>query len=169
LSLLCRNIYDPPCINNPAVNHGKTYENAAIQKFEEGLNLKVQKSGLVVCEQYPYLGCSPDGIIYDISIVEIKCPFNGRNSKVLANKFFPFLEVKSDGNLTLKRGHNYYYQIIGQLAITKRIKCYFIVYTFVDLFVEEIYLDTKFFDETMLPKLRSFYENNYRMFVASKL
>jgi len=48
---------------------------------------------------------------------------------------FPFLEF-SDGIFKLKRNHNYYYQIIGQLAISKRTKCFFFLSTGSDKFVQ---------------------------------
>ena len=118
---------------------------------------------------FPFLGSSPDGVVDDDSIVEIKCPYNGRNNVISPGKSFPFLEKDENEKFRLKRNHNYYYQILGQLAISKRIRCFFVVYTFVDCFVEEIVFDHDFFHEAMLPQLSRFYELNYRPFIASKL
>jgi len=102
------------------------------------------------------------------SLVEIKCPYRGRNSVIQPNDCFPFLE-QINGKVQLKRNHNYFFQITGQLAVSKRQKCFFVVYTFADLFVEEILFDQQFFEDVMFPKLKCFYEQKYRPFIASML
>ena len=47
--------------------------------------------------------------------------------------------VLEDNTPQLKRRHDYYYQIIGQLGITDVRYCDFIVWTLVDLDVERVY------------------------------
>lgn len=68
------------------------------------------------------------------------------------------LQIKN-GEIKLKRNHSYYYQVQGQLNITKRSKCYFVVYIndSIDLFIEEKYKDEQFWKEHMLPELTRFY------------
>ncbi len=56
----------------------------------------------------------------------------------------------------LKRNHDYYYQVIGQLGITKASYCDFIVWTLSDIHVERIYLDACLWDE-MKDKLKQYY------------
>ena len=87
-------------------------------------------SGLFVDVQHPYLAASPDGVLADeFAVLEVKCPYSGREEKIKPGKNFPFLEER-DGNFCLKRGHNYYYQCMGQMAICKKQRCYFVTYTF---------------------------------------
>ena len=169
LALLCKTLYDPPLLNNAAVNHGKTYETVALKKFSEVSNRPVHQCGLFVNSDFSFLGGSPDGVVDDASLVEIKCPFNGRNSRIAPGKYFPFLEAKPEGGFSLRKNHNYYFQIMGQLAISKRKSCFFVVFTLTDFFVEEIFFNPSFFKDEMLPKLLAFYENHYRPFVAAKL
>ena len=169
VNLLCESIFNPPELNNFAVNHGKTYEPIAIKKFEELNNLKVEKCGIFVNPKFPYLGASPDGIIDDKTIIEVKCPYNGRNSNVLPGKFFPFLCYNENLEIVLKQNHNYYYQIMGQLAISKSNVCQFIVFTLKDVFVQKILFDNEFFENNMLPKLSDFFAKNYRPYIVSKL
>jgi len=131
--------------------------------------MSVRNCGLFINPNYPFLGASPDGLVGESGIVEIKCPFNGKNSKISPGINFPFLEFTDDGIIKLKRNHNYYYQIIGQLALSKKAKCYFIVFTFIDFFVEEIHFDEDFFKVSMLTTLKSFYESSYCPFVSRHL
>lgn len=53
-------------------------------------------------------------------------------------------------------------QIQGQLNISKRDYCYFIVYVDdkTDLFIEKIYRDIVVWDTKMVPKLIKFYKEN---------
>ena len=66
---------------------------------------------------YPYLAASPDGLVEcsycGNGLLEIKCPYNYRDS--------PVAEVLNDNNLfskgdtfTLRQEHQYYYQIQGR-------------------------------------------------------
>ncbi|KAJ8913369.1 hypothetical protein NQ315_008761 [Exocentrus adspersus] len=65
-----------------------------------------------------------------------------------------------ENKVRLKRNHSYYYQIQEQLNITRKSKCYFVVYITdeMDLFVEEIERDNIFWEQKMLPPLSKFYK-----------
>jgi hypothetical protein len=79
----------------------------------------------------PFLAATPDGLIGDDSIIEIKCPFFIKDLTPLdayKEKKLNFIYVQS-GNLFLKKTHSYYYQTQGQLHITNRKYCYFVVWT----------------------------------------
>jgi hypothetical protein len=79
----------------------------------------------------PFLATKPDGLIGDDSIIEIKCPFSIKDLTLLdayKEKKLKFMYVQS-GNLFLKKIHSYYYQTQGQLHITDRKYCYFVVWT----------------------------------------
>ena len=75
-----------------------------------------------------WLGASPDGLVYDPSmddphgVVEIKCPASARDvplKEACSNSNF-FLQITDDNKYQLKTQHNYYYQVQGQMHITKR-------------------------------------------------
>ncbi len=116
-----------------------------------------------------FLGASPDGLVGDDALVEVKCPYRGRHKKIEPNEDFQFLKTAENGERMLKRNHNYFYQVMGQLAISQRKTCYFVVYTFEDMFIEKIEYDSKLFLIHMLPTLQSFYYDVYRPFVAKTL
>ncbi len=128
----------------------------------------MEKCGLFVHPDFPFLGATPDGLFGDDSVIEVKCPYTGRNSKIVPGKMFPFLA--QDGSaVVMKKSHKYYYQVMGQLAISKRKLCYFVVYTMIDFLVIEVNYEDEFFRAEMLPKLKSFYVSHFRSYVASTL
>jgi hypothetical protein len=113
---------------------GVDNEEKAKQKFEEITGLNVSSCGLFVDTEKKFLGASPDGSVDLDSIVEIKCPFAARNTDIktaIEKKIIKYLEIdpRDDDKILLKENDNYMYQVQGQLHITNRQKCYFIVYT----------------------------------------
>jgi putative phage-type endonuclease len=57
-----------------ALNWGTTHEDLAIKLFERITKLKVFEVGLKIHPLYRFLGATPDGLVEDDSILEIKCP-----------------------------------------------------------------------------------------------
>ena len=63
-------------------NESKTLEKYQQLKKDSGEEITCTRSGFVVCEDYPFLGCSPDAVAYDahatnlFGLVEIKCPYS---------------------------------------------------------------------------------------------
>ena len=49
----------------------------------------------------PYIGASPDATVGEDAIVEVKCPYNGRNEKVEPSRHFSFLTYDDNQNVTL--------------------------------------------------------------------
>ncbi len=168
IQLLCKSLCDGGSFQTPATIHGSTWEKTAVKAYEEKTGKIATNCGLVVHPSWPFLGASPDGYVDNDIVLEVKCPYNGRNSMIKPGKFFPFL--KHDGeSVTLKKTHKYYFQVIGQLALSGRKNCHFIVYTHVDLLVLQIPHDPQFFTEKMLPSLVTFYKTHYRPYLASRL
>jgi hypothetical protein len=68
-------------------------------------------------------------------IIEVKCPYSLRDLHPLEaakhSNFFCGLDCH--GSLKLKRSHAYYFRVQGQLAISKRSWCHFIVWQILKL------------------------------------
>ncbi len=144
-----------------ATDHGKKYEDPAINKYCEMTAAVVVKSGVIVCKEKPYLACSPDGFVGDDLLIEVKCPFSARN-KEISTVTVPYLQQNASGDgLSLMVGHDYYHQIQGQMYVTKRYKCHLVVYTLVDFVIVDVLFD-KAFVETMLLKLDSFFVQYFK-------
>lgn len=56
----------------------------------------------------------------------------------------------------LKKTCDYYYQIQGQLHITRRTLCYFVIYSEKWISVEKIIYDEHFWSEKMLDYLKTY-------------
>ena len=106
--------------------YGKEHEDKAIDTLNNLIkkdNLEVQKCGLFVDTSKGYLAATPDGTISNDALVEVKCPIKGveKSLQDLATTDSNFCLHQTDcGKLKLKKSHNYYYQIQGQLHIAKR-------------------------------------------------
>ncbi len=104
-----------PPVTSWAMEHGNNYEPEAIEAYEA-------KTGTIAIEpdealQHPeieYIAGTPDGIVGDDGIIEVKCPYNPANH--LANI------------LTGEQLNDYKWQIQGYLAITGRKWCDFVSY-----------------------------------------
>ena len=134
---------------------------------------EVEECGVFLNEDYPFLATSPDGIIklgsQEFGIVEVKCPYKHRDSSIqLACQDSAFY-LSIDGNqATLKRTHDYYYQVIGQLALSGAKFCDFIVWTKVDFHRERILPDDELWSE-MNSKLSHFYMTTLGVEILTRL
>lgn len=148
-----------------AMRHGNQFEKEAIHKYETDNNVSVQSCGIFVSRSLPFLGASPDGVVDDYLIVEVKCPFSAKNKKI-TSVTVPYLKETS-GNLTLSTKHPYYYQIQGQLFCAERKYCDLIIYTLTDSLYTRIYRDVDFIS-SMVDKLETFNTNHFRAAVLKK-
>lgn len=64
-----------------------------------------------------------------------------------------FLKLNSNGELELKKTHDYYYQVQGQLHIAKKQYCYFVVYSENMIHFETIQRNNEFWENVMQHKL----------------
>ena len=119
------------------------------------------------------MGASPDGLVLDTSeedhpcgLLEIKCPARAETISLLdlctKAEYKPsafFLQYK-DGTYHLKKSHDYYYQVQGQLYITGRPWCDFVVWTPTFTSIECIWFDGVLWSKKMYPRLKAFYMNS---------
>jgi len=176
-SLVLR-ILQPKQFSTPATSWGITHEPLAITKYteyqhEQGHDgLIVAPSGFLISKTYPFLGASPDGSVYDPSnrshpfgFLEVKCPFSHHNvtpeEACQDKQFCCAVQEDADGTkqVVLKRDHPYFAQIQGQMAIGERPWCDFVVYTTKGLSVHRVLFDIDYWENILLPKLVSFYDN----------
>ncbi|KAJ8891433.1 hypothetical protein PR048_003961 [Dryococelus australis] len=92
---------------------GTENEHIAIAQFEsEDPGTFVRRCDLVVDEEFPYLAASPDGLVGDESIIEVKCLSSAKTMlpmDVIGKGRINLMEIKND-KLLLKASHNYMYQ-----------------------------------------------------------
>lgn len=170
LEKLCESMFSNKPVLSASLTHGLKYENVALKKFSELQQVKICKSGVVICKDYPFLASSPDGIIQEENaLVEIKCAYTGREQKIVPGENFNYLKLNEvTGKIELKKNHKYYIQVQSQMGICQKLKSYFVVYTHKDMFVQCIDFDNNFFYE-ICSKLNQFYTRVWRPFVARKI
>lgn len=160
-SLLCQK----KDIHSRAIAHGRAYESVAATKYDERQRQSTRQCGLFVCQQYPYLAASPDRVVDDKVIVEIKCPYSAKD-EIITAKTVPYL-CHHEGKLTLSKSHDYYYQVQGQLLCTGAECVDFAVFTFKELYICRIFRDEAFIAD-MLTKLNDFFVSYYRPALLEK-
>ncbi|CAN7946283.1 unnamed protein product [Ixodes hexagonus] len=156
--LVHRLLYASPVLT-PAMRRGQENELKGIREYEQKTNNVVERCGLFVDREHGYLAASPDGLIGDDGLIEVKCPDSDKTLLELSKTRKDFcLHSGPDSKLCLKKRHNFFYQIQGQLNISKRRYCVLVVWTVGDTHIEVVHRDEKFWNEHMLPQLLFFYK-----------
>ena len=148
-------------ILSPPLQWGCTHEGVAIKAYEQKTGLQVHHCGIFLSWENSFLGASPDGVLVgddkEFGILEVKCPYKHRlNAIPDACKDNNFHLELVDGQAQLRKTHDYYFQVTGQLAITEAAFCDFVTWTCNDLHVVRVYLDSQLWGE-MLKKVKDFY------------
>lgn len=129
-------------IGNVATEYGKRNEPNAIFELELEHGVTVQETGFHVHPSLPWLGASPDGLIGDDGLAEIKCPYSLRKGG----------EFK-----TLKQQPHYCAQLHIELACTERTCGYFYQWSPHGTMLELYHIDPFWLDAN-IPLLYEFYE-----------
>ncbi|XP_052788767.1 uncharacterized protein LOC128223530 [Mya arenaria] len=148
----CENASFKGCFATP---HGQKYEPVARAWYESVSGHKVRKSGIVVSLTEPYIAASPDGIIDERTIVEIKCPTRPLEDLISSGKYDVLLE---DGQpkLSPKGKNGYYCQVQVAMFCTESTMCKFVVWTAEKQCVVDVQY-SKDFIKGILPRIRDFY------------
>ena len=150
----------------PQIRWGKEKEERACKRYIEnrkdvGELMEVLPSGLHLMPEKAYLGASTDGIVVCRSVdtccigcFEIKCPYSidgnitvEMSPQNIAEKFDDFfLKKGADGELHLPHSHRYYAQVQGELAITNKEWCDFVVFSNNEVVVDRILADLEYWN-----------------------
>ena len=148
-----------PELKTVAVKHGKAMEPHAkrayvkIQKAAHR-NFTAEECGLLVHDNLPYIGASPDLLVSCYcgapkcppkGICEIKCPESIKDQAPSAANYSYLVE--KDGNKFLSKTSLYYTQVQGQMAVANVNYCDFFVYTDKGHHLERITFDSVFWEE----------------------
>ncbi|XP_063040896.1 uncharacterized protein LOC134435783 isoform X1 [Engraulis encrasicolus] len=127
-------------IQTAAMKRGLALEPVAAEEYSRAKNVSYWPCGFVIHPDAPWLGSSPDGIVFDptekppFGLVEIKCP----NVKSYVDCKY----LKANGDImSLKRQHAYFWQVQGQLLLTGMDWCDFVVFAEEDMVIQRVYRD----------------------------
>ena len=171
-------IMHPKPFTSKYVAHGIKYEPIALQYYQKFMvnnktPVTVLRSGFVVSKSCPVLGASPDARIIDkgcsicFGLGEVKCSYTKFHVTPLEACSDPnfFMEKVNDSDCRLKRDHEYYSQVQGQMGVTGAQWCDFIVYTSKGLYVERIPFDPAFW-QNLRRELLNYYFTHFIQFAA---
>lgn len=148
-------------ILSAAVQWGCSHEDKAVKAYEETTGREVHQCGIFLSWENSFIGASPDGVLVgddgEFGIVEVKCPYKHRlHSIEEACSDSGFHLQLIGGQVQLRKNHDYYFQVMGQLAITEAAFCDLVTWTCNDVHIIRIYLDNLLWGD-MLKKLKDFY------------
>ena len=121
---------------NPDIERGILLEPEARIEFEFYTGLNVEEVGFVELDEY--CGVSPDGLIGDDGLIEIKCPKDDIYFRLLLND-----NIKPE----------YIAQMQMQMFVTERQYCYFVSYN--PNFEKTLYIKKINRDEEMIVKIQA--------------
>ena len=146
----------PKQVQTNAMKDGIESESSIIQTFEHETGNKVLKSGFFISDTHPFLGASPDGLVDEDKIVEVKKIVLKEGESLEDGMCRLGIYKRFEQQLVLNNNHKYYYQIQQQLFCAKRSICYFIVSSARGTHRDAVQFDSAFW-ENILPRLESFY------------
>ena len=140
-------------VQNEAMLAGIEYEPFARQQYEHLKQCHVTEVGFMVPKFMPSIGASPDGLVGDDGMIEIKCP---------ATMYLPLTTPVSARRVD-SRGRpfhiweSHYSQMQMQLAIADRKWCDYVVYAYEtgEFYVERVRFNRVYWDY-LLAHIKSF-------------
>lgn len=149
----------------PAIKYGRDNEPVAFSQYKSHTGNDVRAAGFFTNKKYPGIGCSPDGLVYDLNgkmkkLLEIKCPM-----KIQNNSPINIADLKGEvcytiynGTIKLKPNHAYYYQVQCSLAVLELDECDFMVWSAHGFAIETIYRN-EIVIQSLMKKLMDVHEN----------
>ena len=151
----------------PAIKHGVDHEGTAVREYEQEFGVQVKKCGIFL-NNCGILGGSPDGLVGEDGILEIKCPYKVKDVTAITDlSRLGYLKKTPTGDYSLITSHKYYHQLQGNIYLTQRAWCDFVIWTPRLMYCIRIARDTHweeniglmqlYFVEWVLPRLRMWY------------
>lgn len=129
-------------VGNIATEYGQNNEQNALDDFELETGLSVDDVGFVIHPEIDWMGASPDGLVNDDAVLEIKCPYFKRDG----GEFLSYIDQP-----------HYYAQMQLEMFCTGRKKCFFYQWSAYSSRIEVIEFSQPWIDAN-LPRLEAFYQ-----------
>jgi len=140
---------------NIATDWGTIHEDDAKAAYEAERDVLIVEEGFITHPDFDWLGASPDGLIGQHGLVEIKCPFGIRRDE---NPVF---------KLTSEVPH-YYAQMQIQMLCANRVWCDFVQWTPIAMNIQQVRFEPNWIADN-LPKLQAFYDLFLRVISDKKM
>lgn len=162
-------------LNVPAVAWGRSKEVSARRSYRRVETKRCQKlhvaeTGLVISAQYPFIGCSPDGIVscacHPSRVLEIKCPYTMRNEHPKDAAMAHGCSL-INGVWSLDPTSEYYHQVQAQMGIVGMDQCDLVVFTKKGIHTVRVFFKESFFTD-MLPTVVRFFKEHVFVSLVQK-
>ncbi|XP_029054467.1 uncharacterized protein LOC114881772 [Osmia bicornis bicornis] len=131
----------------------------ASRLLEKELGIDILPCGFFINAVVPYLDATPDGLVDDDTIVEVKCPKSAKDSSPAeAIQQLPAIRRIFRGD-EINKSHHYYYQVQGQLHIMNSQSALFCLWTQKRMKIINVPRDDTFWATEMEDILKKFYED----------
>lgn len=129
--------------------YGTKYEPLARKYYEQTYKITVTELGVCVPKWNSMLGFSPDGIVGEDGMIEIKCP---------KKMYQPLLKSHSRTEIPNHIWRTHYDQMIGGMAILGRKYCDYIVFCPEEkqVYVERVPFNQKYWETELYPAIQKF-------------
>lgn len=130
--------YKPQTSCVAALKWGVDYEDIAREEYfallqQQHESFECSPAGLTVNPSFPHLGASPDGVVIckccGAGLLEIKCPYKHRDRHPHDISDANYCLHEAAEPVELKKTHDYYFQIQGQMAVCRTNYCDFVCWT----------------------------------------
>ena len=139
-----------------AIVYGIMHEPVALRYLSMKKKICIKECGLIV-DSSGILAASPDGLVGENACVEVKCTWKYAklgSEMALKDKSYGLLR-KDNGEIIMTKDSIWYDQVQMQMYVSRRTKCYFILYITDDSIIIEIPYDKNW--SANVPKLINFY------------
>ena len=154
MSLVKMCLGDYGCILSSAEKWGCSHEGIAVEAYEEKTGRDVLPYGIFLSWENSFLGASADGVLVgddgEFGIVEVKCPYEHRLHFIedaCSDSGFHLQLI--GGQIQLRKNHDYYFQVMCQLAITEAAFCDLVTWMCNDVHINRIYLDNQLWGDML--------------------
>lgn len=107
-------------VTSKAIRWGVRWEPEARERYAEMMGVEVVECGSIVHKKLSCLSCSPDGLVGDDGLIEIKCQ--------QPETFTKSASAIAKGVALKDINEMHFWQVMAQLAVTEREWCDYVIY-----------------------------------------
>jgi hypothetical protein len=126
----------------------RTQRDSAVWLHERRKRLTASFFGQI-CNKLPYTTCE--------NIVKSSCSGLTPEDAIKSKKFLFFKQNLKNKQIEVNKRHKYFFQVQGQLQISNRKYCIFVLWTPLGVYTKKILREDEFWKKSMEPKLTKFY------------
>lgn len=157
---LAKRIFNPQEVKCKETDYGILNEPKALRLYES-YGIKITSCGLFISKRYPHIAATPDGLVGNDTVVEVKCPYTKRGLYINEDAMSCLYKDPISGRLVLHQDHEYYTQIQTQLFAAEKKYANLVLYTENDFKVIDVPRNDEIIGK-IVDQVTDFYNNYFR-------